>query len=146
MKTKFIFLALGVSWLAFSTACTKDKASTGEDISSSEVSNTVKNGSWVITSFVDSGKDETAHFSGYDFAFGGEGTITATKGDTTVSGTWSVGNDDSKTKLDIHFPAPDEFEDLSEDWHVLQRTDTKIRLEHVSGGNGGTDLLTFERK
>lgn len=34
---------------------------------------------------------------------------------------------------------------LSDDWDVLERTDTKIRLIDVSGGNGGTDYLTFEK-
>jgi hypothetical protein len=56
-------------------------------------------------------------------------------------------NDDSLDDLDftISFASPDNFTELSEDWKVLSRTDSKIELKHVSGGNGGTDLLTFEK-
>ena len=38
-----------------------------------------------------------------------------------------------------------EYMDLSDDWDIVERTDTKIRLQDVSGGNGGTDYLTFEK-
>ena len=43
------------------------------------------------------------------------------------------------------FASPAIFEDLSEDWEILSRTASKIELKYVSGGNGGTDLLTFEK-
>jgi hypothetical protein len=55
-------------------------------------------------------------------------------------------NDDSLDDLDfiISFASPANFRELSEDWEILSRTASKIKLKHVSGGNGGTDLLTFE--
>ena len=34
---------------------------------------------------------------------------------------------------------------LNDDWHILEQTAKKIKLEDVSGGNGGTDYLTFEQ-
>ena len=34
---------------------------------------------------------------------------------------------------------------LSEDWEIIFLTNTKIELRHVSGGNGGADILTFEK-
>ncbi|MEZ4988540.1 MAG: hypothetical protein R2795_26535 [Saprospiraceae bacterium] len=37
------------------------------------------------------------------------------------------------------------FEELNEDWEIISQSDTRIELVHVSGGNGGTDYLTFER-
>ena len=43
------------------------------------------------------------------------------------------------------FTTPAEFMDLSDDWDVINITDSKIELIDVSGGNGGTDYLTFER-
>jgi hypothetical protein len=62
-----------------------------------------------------------------------------------VPGTWSTGSDDSQKKLYLTFNSPPDFNELSDDWHILEETSTKIRLEDVSGGNGGTDLLTFEK-
>ena len=37
------------------------------------------------------------------------------------------------------------FEEISEDWRVISRTTTKIELKHISGGDGSTDYLTFEK-
>ncbi|MCB0632304.1 MAG: hypothetical protein R2824_08740 [Saprospiraceae bacterium] len=147
MQSKIHYLLSVIILSAITFSCTKDDFSPNgsDDLSVTEVINTLKSGDWVITYFFDK-KDETAHFSGYTFTFEDDGTLKATNGSSTVKGSWSNGKDDSKNKLNINFSSPDNFEDLSEDWHVLEKTDDKIRLEHLSGGNGGTDLLTFEKK
>ena len=114
-----------------------------------KVVNTVSSGTWRITYFYDTDKEETANFTGFNFTFGS--SLTATKGSTTYTGTWSVtdsnSNDDSLDDLhfNILFTAPPDFEDLSDDWDILEMTDTKIKLIDISGGNGGTDYLTFEK-
>ncbi len=114
-----------------------------------KVVNTVSSGTWRITYFYDTDKEETANFTGFNFTFGS--SLTATKGSTTYTGTWSVtdsnSNDDSMDDLhfNILFTAPPDFEDLSDDWDILEMTDTKIKLIDISGGNGGTDYLTFEK-
>ena len=69
------------------------------------------------------------------------------------TGTWSVtdssnSSDDSNSSSDIDFniffASPANFnDDLTEDWEIVTRSDSKIELIHVSGGNGGTDTLTF---
>lgn len=114
-----------------------------------KVISTVSSGTWRITYFYDTDKEETANFTGFNFTFGS--SLTATKGSTTYTGTWSVtdsnSNDDSMDDLDFNilFTAPPDFEDLSDDWDILEMTDTKIKLIDISGGNGGTDYLTFEK-
>jgi hypothetical protein len=102
-------------------------------------------GKWKVTHFDDDGVDETSNFNGYEFQFNSNGTVMAVKTGSAVSGTWSAGNDDSKMKFILNFVSVGNFSDLDEDWHVLQQSTILIRLEHVSGGNGGTDHLTLER-
>ena len=87
-----------------------------------------------------------------DFTFNSNGSVVAVGNGLSVTGTWSVVNDDSNddnpsSDLDFNllFSSPEIFAELSDDWDVLERTDTKIRLIDVSGGNGGTDYLTFEK-
>lgn len=115
----------------------------------SKVENIAKSGTWRITYFYDTDKDETANFTGYNFTFGS--SLTATNGVNTHTGTWSISdsnsNDDSMDDLDfnIAFTAPPDFQDLSDDWDIIEVTDTKIKLIDVSGGGGGTDYLTFEK-
>lgn len=127
------------------------KESTITDPNLEVVENTLKAGTWRITFFEDSGDDETSHFSAYDFTFGEDGTLTADNGMNTVQGSWSISdsnsNDDSPDDLDfnIFFNVSNDFEELNEDWDIVSNTNSKIELMHVSGGNGGTDYLTFEK-
>jgi hypothetical protein len=39
-----------------------------------------------------------------------------------------------------------QYEDLSDDWEVVNSSDTKLELKDVSGGDGSIDYLTFEKK
>lgn len=119
--------------------------------SMSAIESTIKTGTWRVTRFEDSGNNETALFSGYNFIFDAGGTLTATSGSNIFVGEWSVTdnnrNDDSSNdmKFIINFNLNNSFDELNEDWHFVSYHSSKIELTHVSGGNGGTDYLTFER-
>jgi hypothetical protein len=112
----------------------------------------VSQGTWRITSYVDSGTNETNHFTGYNFTFGDSSLLTATNGTNTYTGTWSVvtdtTNDDNPSSdldFNIAFASPVDFADLTDDWDVVSYTATTISLIDVSGGNGGTDTLVFTK-
>ncbi|AWA28794.1 hypothetical protein HYN48_01090 [Flavobacterium magnum] len=121
--------------------------------STSEIANTVTSGAWRVTYFMDGDVDETSHFENYNFTFGPNNVLTASNGANTYTGIWNVSTEDATDDnphledidFDIIFNAPDNFTDLTEDWEILERTSTKLRMKHVSGGNGGVDYLTFEK-
>ncbi len=133
------------------TCNNSDDDSSDTNDTPSEVISTVQNGSWRITSFIDSGRDETHHFTGYQFTFGSNDVLTATNGSITYTGTWRVTSSSSSSSssndldFDIFFNLNNDFEDLSDDWDIVSRSATRLELVDVSGGNGGTDYLTFER-
>lgn len=121
-----------------------------------EIVNTVQSGTWRITNFNDSGQNETSDFNGYDFNFNADGSLVATNDSNTMIGTWSVTNDsnsnndsssDDDLDFNIFFPVPEtnDFEDLNDDWEIISTSSNRIELIDISGGNGGTDLLTFEK-
>jgi hypothetical protein len=144
-KLSFFVLVLMLSGII---ACSKDDSSSSVK---NTVASTVSAGTWKISYFFDTDKEETSNFSGYNFTFGSNDVLSASNGTNTYTGSWSImnsnGNDDTLDDVDfiISFASPANFEELSEDWEILSRTDSKIELKHVSGGNGGTDLLTFEK-
>lgn len=109
------------------------------------VDNAIQQGNWKITFFEDNGNNETSDFSGYQFTFKEGGSIVASNGNSTINGTWVTGTDDSQSKLILNFGSATPFDELNEDWHVTEETPTMIKCEHISGGNGGTDFLTFEK-
>lgn len=137
--------------------CSKDNTNVTDNTAQiQQTQNFASAGNWRITNFNDSGQDETSHFEGYNFTFGDAGVLTATNGTNTLNGSWSVtddsnSDDDSSNDDDINFniffsvPDTNDFEDLNDDWHIVFTATTKIELRDISGGNGGTDLLTFEK-
>ncbi len=158
MKRSFnlsIILLLTISLM--SMQCSSDDENSPNDNSAEiqNVVNTAQTGNWVITYFFDTDSEETGNYTGYEFTFGADGVITASNGTNTYTGTWSVtddsnSNDDSSSDDDIDFNilfvSPPDFEELSDDWDIVSYTSTKIQLTDVSGGNGGTDFLTFEKQ
>jgi hypothetical protein len=145
---KKLLLIIVVMMLYGISSCSKDDSNPS---ATDTVVSTVSAGTWKITYFFDTDKEETSNFIGYNFTFGSNNVLTASNGTTAYNGYWSImnnsSNDDSLDNVDfiITFSSPANFEELSEDWEILSRTDRKIELKHVSGGNGGTDLLTFEK-
>ncbi|GAA0871841.1 hypothetical protein GCM10009117_09870 [Gangjinia marincola] len=146
--------------LTITSACSTDDDSTDNTndptVQIAEVETTVSSGTWRITNYNDSGEDETSDFNGYAFSFNSDGSLVATNGTITYTGTWAVvedddSDDDSPDDNDIDFvisfPVDDDndFEDLNDDWDIESYTDTTINLIDISGGNGGTDILVFER-
>jgi len=148
MKTNNMRVALiiGLATVFSLGACKKDDNKTQDEIKSN-----IESGSWRITKFIDSGDDETNGFSGYNFTFNNSGEVVANNGSNSHNGTWSItdsnSDDDSQDDLDfnLYFNLTNNFEDLNDDWDFVSQSATKIELIDVSGGNGGTDYLTFEK-
>jgi hypothetical protein len=156
MKAKLIFLnLLAVLLVAVSCDSNDDPADTLADVNPAELRSAAQNGQWRITYYFDSDKEETSDYAGYVFTFGADGTVTATNGTTEVTGTWSVTDssssdddsfdDSSDVDFNLFFASPPNFEELTDDWDILEYSASRIRLIDVSGGDGSTDYLTFDK-
>lgn len=154
MKKFKLFPVLAILFvLNVASMCSDDDNPNNNTTDPTPVINAVSNGTWRVTLYEDDGVNETNHFSGYNFTFGANNVLTATNGTNTYTGVWSVTNsnsndDSSNSDLDfnISFSSPPVFADeLTDDWDIITYSSTKIQLIDVSGGNGGTDYLTFEK-
>lgn len=151
-KLSFLSVLAVIFMLTTASMCSSDNNSSSSQ-NPTPIINVMTQGTWRVTSFIDSDNDETAHFSGYAFTFGASNVLAATNGVNAYTGSWSVTPDNSTDDDDpsgdlnfnINFASPVDFEDLSDDWDIVSQTSTKIQLIDVSGGNGGTDYLTFEK-
>lgn len=116
-----------------------------------EVEKSVENGNWRITLFMDSGIDKTAEYVSYRFTFHSDQSLIAKEDSSSITGFWSVSDqnpgDDSIHDLTFHivFSTSSALESLSEDWSIITKSKKRIELNHVSGGNGGSDFLTLEK-
>lgn len=154
LKLSFI-LMLTISLMSMQCSSDDDNNPADNSAEIQQIINQVETGNWVITYFFDTDSDETSNYTGYEFTFGSNGMLTASNGTNTYTGTWSVTDDsnssddsssDDDIDFNISFVSPSDFEELSDDWDIISHTSTKIELIDVSGGNGGTDYLTFEKQ
>ena len=110
---------------------------------SSDLADILSDGTWIVASYLDDGNDETGDYAGYNITFNSNGTVSATNGSNTNSGVWEVLNAGNELFLDFNLDIP--FEEFNDDWDVLMATETRVELQDVSGGGGGTDTLVFEK-
>jgi hypothetical protein len=150
-KIKFSLVASVLFMLTTASTCSNDDGPTPNTNDPIDVINIVNDGTWRISYYYDTDQEETSSFNGYNFTFGANNVLTASNGTNNYTGTWSItdsnSNDDSISDLDfnIAFSSPAQFEELSDDWEILEKSATRIKLTDISGGNGGTDFLTFTK-
>lgn len=137
---KVLFLAILAVSIFTQWGCEKSK----DDLSPSNVSSTILNGSWRVAYFYEDNRDETSDYASDRFVFTNPGNITVTSGSNTYSGVWATYIDDGKTKLNLDFLAPARLLELTEDWEVTEINENRILLKDISG-SGSTDWLRFER-
>ncbi|CAM3303610.1 hypothetical protein [Aequorivita lipolytica] len=155
MKMKIASMFVIIMYIVTVAACSKDDNNNDsqQNATVQQTITTAQTGSWKVTYFFDTDHEETNHFTGYAFTFNENGSLVAVNGSTTITGTWSVTDSNSSDDdggssgidFNIFFASPPDFEDLSDDWDIISVSSSKIELTDVSGGNGGTDFLTFER-
>ena len=138
MKVLQKFLALLLLSVGTLVACHKDNSSSNNLTPSA--------GTWKVAYFFDK-QDETGYYTAYTFEFGANGSLSATNGSQTWSGTWLTGYDDSTDKFLIDFSGtvPSALSELEEDWRIIKTDDSFMHFEHTSGGNGDTDVLKFSK-
>jgi len=142
MKNIIKSLALAILFILAISSCKKQDNPIANQVAI--LNSNAQQSSWKITSYINSGSDGTVHYTDNVFQFNSNGTTTVTKSGSTVSGTWSSGNDDNTLKFILDFGAIVPFSELNDDWHVIEQSSTLIKLTDVSGGTGNTDYLTFQ--
>ncbi|WP_207423930.1 hypothetical protein [Desertivirga brevis] len=134
---KKTFILLFISFVSLSS-CSKDD----DGPSTARI---LLEGRWEVGTFVSNGEQLNA-YSGYEFDFTDNGVVTGTRsGSSTVTGSWSIRNDDDENRLLLNFGSNTLFMDLNRDWKILPSTSTRVRLEHTSRSSSGTDVLTLQR-
>jgi hypothetical protein len=138
--------------LVFALACDDDETiPVNEEIR--DVMEIATEDEWTITYFFGTDKEETNSFAGYIFTFESDNVLKASGDSNIYMGSWTITDSDPDDRagdhddigFDLTFASPPDFEDLSDHWQVITISNVKIELKNVSGGNGGTDLLTFEK-
>ncbi|TNE62173.1 MAG: hypothetical protein EP344_05265 [Bacteroidetes bacterium] len=119
--TRYIFM--GILAALFWMGCSKSN-----DDDSNPINVQLGNGTWVVSYFWDKDKEETSDFNGYSFEFQDNGLLLAYLPDgTTKTGQWTVNN--SSNKLILTIAGTYALDEMSDDWLIMQKTNTEIKLQ-----------------
>ncbi len=131
---KHTFILLFVS--LFAASCSKEnKAPSTKAI--------MQEGKWRISNYSDNGANQTSLYTGYEFTFQANGTVTAVKGAISVNGTWNTGADENTNHFLLNLSAPALVE-LNKDWTFIAKSYTVVQLENVNATTG-TDSFVLEK-
>jgi len=145
MKNQLIIT--GLALLAI-TSCSKENNPNSNTVGG--VTNLMEGGTWHISYFTNDNTDETSNFTDYDFEFSKNDKLTA-NGSSTNTGVWTItdsnGSDDdlSELRFNISFLSPQNFEELSDDWQIIEKNKEVIKLKDDNGSGGGTEYLNFTK-
>lgn len=109
-----------------------------------DLENIAIEGQWLVANYNDSGVDETTNYANWIFTFNTDGTVSAIN-NTTIYGTWSTIIDSGQLKMVLDFGTQTPLDEFNDDWDVFDLDVDRIELKDVSGGNGDTDILVFEK-
>ena len=99
---------------------------------------TLQDGVWYVSSYLDNGIDETLDYYYYDITFNNDGTVTAVYDFDIINGTWNVEGNEGELEIVLNFENTP-FSELSTNWNVLE-----ILIERVKAdSNNGNDTLTL---
>lgn len=148
MKFRNIFrlvLVIAIIVSAFVSCANDDNKNTVDDIG-----DTVQEGTWKVTYFYHSGLDKTQNYADYNFVFGEDELLTATKETNTYAGSWYVSKSTSDADLfsnlfKLSFGSPEVLTHMSGDWKVIENTGTSLKMKDDSKGELTINYLTFEK-
>jgi hypothetical protein len=114
------------------------------DVTPNDLFNIVTDGQWLVANYNDSGANETNTYSNWILTFNIDGTVKA-ENDSIIEGTWSGIMNDGKLKMVLNFGTQIPFDKFNDDWDVFSVIANRLELRDVSGGDGTTDKLVFEK-
>jgi len=110
-----------------------------------EVSTFLLEEEWTVTFYEEDGTTQTDLFAGYSFTFDSEGSVTGGNELNSQSGTWSTSVNSNTPKFLINFNDDAPFDELNEDWDIINHNATLLELENTNDSDG-LDRLTFTRQ
>jgi hypothetical protein len=126
MKKKFFLAIIPLS--LFSCSSSND----GNGLFSNSKNNIetflIEESQWRVAQFIEDGENETDDFQGYLFSFDKNGEVVAAGNGNNIVGTYKVFKDDGKVELSMTFSAGYPFDELTDDWYYISRTENSIQF------------------
>ena len=118
-------------------------SSCSKDTEAPSTKSIIQNGKWRITDYNDNGANKTSLYTGYEFTFLPNGTVTAVKGNISANGSWSTGPNEDTNRLTLNFSSV-ALNELNKEWIFATKAYSVVKLENISNTTG-TDSFVLEK-
>jgi len=106
---------------------------------------TLNEGTWLVANFINNGVGETENYNDFVLDFMPDGTVTATKLNDLINGTWEVVYDSGELKLVLNFNDAIPFNEFNEDWLTVDVQTTRVEVKNINSDTNAESKLVFER-
>lgn len=101
-------------------------------------------GVWKITSFVNE-TDQTAAYKDLSFTFNPNQTAVSNDGTNIINGSWESYGDNGLLELYLNFGEQHPFDEISDEWQVVDYSNTSIELKYVEEDDGSVKTLELKK-
>jgi hypothetical protein len=111
----------------------------------------VTNGSWKISCYWKSERDEMVNFNGFSFSFGANDELEVTDGTNIYKGTWCMLDANTNNEMTSHLKFntalthPIHYVKIVDGWENIEESPNYFEVREQSIRNGITDFLTFSK-
>ncbi|WP_026450178.1 hypothetical protein [Aequorivita capsosiphonis] len=142
MKRLFVLLAIVV----FASCSSDDDSGDAYTSEFEQIKTTLPQGQWKISTLISNEADHTSDFESFVFTFNEDGTVDGETDLFSETGNWTYDNTSSTSeKLVLEFGETEPFPQISDDWHIISVSTSKVELSDDDNASGGTELLTFTK-
>lgn len=100
-----------------------------------DLTSSLTQGSWLVSSYIQKTEDKTAKLSGYIFIFSSGGKVVASKNGQEVTGTWQYTpavtyyGSASKEAIDLNFGTDKTLGQLTKKWNFISSTSSIVKVD-----------------
>ncbi|WP_456422153.1 hypothetical protein [Lutibacter sp.] len=110
-----------------------------------ELINILNEGTWLVANFENEGESKTANYNDFVIDFKNNYSVTATKDNNTIEGSWSVFYENEKLKLELNFGEATPFDEFNENWLMVDVKSTRVEVNNLDDSGNEESNLVFER-
>lgn len=146
---RIIILCMSIATLSL-TSCDESDTSSIPLLNEITVGNRLREGNWRITNFTYQSTNKTVDYAGVVFDFDLISVAVSNTQTLPVAGSWGITDEGFEGQPELVFTmaltsVEPRFTKISDDWDIVESTDTKLRLKDENTETSTIDYLTFEK-
>lgn len=115
-----------------------------DDADDTDLINALLAGQWKVAQYF-AGTDQSELFADFVITFHADGTTVSSDGHSSIAGEWETNGDDGTLVLDLELGETMPFDNMPDDWQVVEFDDVQVKLKNVDTDDESESTLVLQR-